>query len=759
MIAAKNWLAQIVELGFLPTDDADLRLKKVALTLVPLIIGPFAFSWGLIYILLGHHVAGVIPVTYALISAFSLYYFFRTKKTRFIQNSQLTLVLLLPFLLMWSLGGFASGSMVMIWAIFSPIAALMFLEKRPAMMWFIMYFVLILISVLIDNYVAAAAFPLPDLARSIFYLLNIGCGSAGLYLLVSYSFNEEKRAVKADLRIAASAFEVQEGLMITDANGVILRVNKAFTDSTGYTSMDVVGQTPRILKSDRHNRDFYRAMWKSITQTGAWQGEVWDRRKNGEVYPSWLTISAVKGDDGMVTHYVGAHQDITERKTAEEKIRHLAFYDPLTHLPNRLLLLDRLQRALASSVRSGRKGAVLFIDMDNFKSINDTLGHAMGDLLLQQVAERLLICVRESDTVARLGGDEFVVMLEGLSEQSIDAAEQAELVGEKILAALSLPYQLSTHVFRSSSSIGTTLFSEAQQEAEELLKQSDIAMYQSKKAGRNALRFFDPEMQHIINARATLEAALYKALEQNQFRLYYQIQVDRSRRHIGAEVLIRWNHAEFGIVSPAQFIPLAEETGLILSIGKWVLETACAQLKVWTNDERTKNLVLAVNISASQFHQNDFVAQLRAMVQHHAINPSLLKLELTESMLLKDTNDTILTMNGLKDIGFQLSLDDFGTGYSSLQYLKLLPLDQIKIDQSFVRDIATDPNDAAIVQTIIAMTEALGLDVIAEGVETETQLEFLDLRGCHAYQGYLFGKPVPIEQFEEAIRLGRAPAS
>lgn len=754
MFSPKDWLNQVVERGFLPTDDADLRLKKVALTLVPLIIGPFAFSWGLIYIFLGHPLSGSIPMSYAIISATSLSYFFKSKKTRFIQYSQLTLVLLLPFLLMWSLGGFAAGSMVMIWAIFSPIAAMMFLEKRPAMMWFIMYFVLILVSVLIDDYVALAITPLPDLARSIFYLLNIGFGSAGLYLLVSYSFNEEKRAVKADLRIAASAFEAQEGLMITDANGVILRVNKAFIDSTGYTHTDVVGQTPRILKSDRHNADFYRAMWDAIIQTGTWQGEVWDKRKNGEVYPAWLTISAVRGDDGIVTHYVGSNQDITERKAAEEKIQHLAFYDPLTHLPNRLLLLDRLHRALTSSLRSDRKGAILFIDLDNFKSINDTLGHAMGDLLLQQVAERLLSCVREIDTVSRLGGDEFVVMLEGLSDQPIVAAEQAESVGEKILDALSQPYQLSTHVFRSSSSIGTTLFSEEQQEAEELLKQADIAMYQAKKAGRNAMRFFDPEMQHIINARATLEAALYKAMELNQFQLYYQIQVDRSQRHIGAEVLIRWMHAEFGMVSPVQFIPLAEETGLILSIGKWVLEQACAQLKVWANDERTKNLVLAVNISASQFHQTDFVAQLRTIVQQNGINPTLLKLELTESMLLKNTQDAVATMNGLKDIGIQLSLDDFGTGYSSLQYLKMLPLDQIKIDQSFVRDIATDPNDAIIVQTIIAMTRALGLNVIAEGVETEEQREFLDLRGCQAYQGYLFGKPVPIEQFEASLKPG-----
>jgi len=564
----------------------------------------------------------------------------------------------------------------------------------------------------------------------------------------------ERKRFETDLRIAATSFESQEPMIITDSSSVIQRVNEAFTKSTGYTAEEAIGQTPRILESGRHDADFYRAMWETIARTGTWQGEIWDRRKNGEIYPKWLTISAVKGDDGGVTHYVWAHQDITERKAAEEKIRQLAYHDPLTRLPNRQLLLDRMQHALASCARSGRKGALLFIDLDNFKSLNDTLGHLLGNLLLQQVAERLASCVREGDTVARLGGDEFVVMLEDMSEQTIEAAEQAKVIGEKILAALSQPYLLDMHEFRSSGSIGVTVFGGDQQDAEELLKQADIAMYQSKKDGRNALRFFDRKMQDAINARVTLEGELRKALEQQQFQLHYQIQVDSSHRHIGAEALIRWIHPERGMVSSDRFIPLAEETGLILPIGKWVLETACAQLQAWARDEQTQNLILAVNISARQFHQADFVAQVRAIVQHHAINPDLLKLELTESLLLEDTDNIIATMNALKAIGVQLSLDDFGTGYSSLQYLKKLPLDQIKIDQSFVRDISSDANDAAIVRTIIAMAEALGLGVIAEGVETELQREFLDLRGCHVYQGYLFGKPVPIERFEAILKQG-----
>ena len=446
-----------------------------------------------------------------------------------------------------------------------------------------------------------------------------------------------------------------------------------------------------------------------------------------------------------------AFQNEEKEKRAKE-LNNLAFYDPLTGLPNRRLLMGRLHQAFASSARSGQEGALLFIDLDNFKDINDTLGHDIGDLLLQQTAQRLESCLREGDTVARLGGDEFVVILEDLRRQPIEAATQTKAVGEKILAALGQPCQLATHEYHSTASIGATLFSDRHKTAEELLQRADIAMYQAKKVGHNTLRFFNPKMQDVINARAALEGDLRKALESHQFNLYYQIQVDSSHHPLGAEALIRWIHPERGMVSPAQFIPLAEETGLILPIGQWVLETACIQIKTWEQDVLTRDLVLSVNVSAKQFHQVDFVTQVKDAVQRHTINPKRLKLELTESMLLENIEDTIATMNALHEIGILFSLDDFGTGYSSLQYLKRLPLDQLKIDQSFICDIATNSSDKAIVRAIIAMAHSLDLDVIAEGVETEEQRQILLKRECTHYQGYLFSKPVPIEQFEALLK-------
>ncbi len=482
---------------------------------------------------------------------------------------------------------------------------------------------------------------------------------------------------------------------------------------------------------------------------------IYRRIDTGQLFPAEVLVDVMDLNDEKILQVVV--RDISERKASEEKIKHLAFYDFLTHLPNRRLLLDRLRQALISQSRSGRTGAILFIDLDNFKILNDTLGHDIGDLLLQQVAKRLELCVRECDTVARLGGDEFVIMLENLSVQALEAATQTEAVCNKILALLNRPYLLDIHEHHNTPSIGVTLFSNNLQSIDELMKQADIAMYQSKKAGRNTVRFYDPQMQNAIKIRASLESKLRNALEHDQFRLFYQVQVgdiqaDGCYRVLGAEVLIRWIHPVLGLISPAEFIPLAEETGMILAIGRWVLETACAQLKRWQNCELTRNLFLSVNVSARQFRQDYFAEQLIEILSCHAVNPKLLKLELTESLMLEDIESTISTMCKLHRIGVQFSLDDFGTGYSSLQYLKRLPLNQLKIDQSFVRDISNENSDSSIVRTIIAMAHSLKLEVIAEGVDMEDKLQQLINNGCQQFQGYLFGQPVPIEQFERSIK-------
>ncbi len=561
----------------------------------------------------------------------------------------------------------------------------------------------------------------------------------------------ERKQIEDILRIAAITFDTQEGIMITDPDANILRVNQAFEEITGYGVNEVIGRNPRFLQSGRHDDAFYKSMWSELLATGKWAGEIWDKRKNGEIYPKTLTITASRNELKQVTHYVAVFRDISRRKKTEQEIHQLAFYDSLTQLPNRRLLLDRLQQALGVSARNGRHGALLFLDLDHFKTINDTQGHAMGDRLLIEAARRLQTCVREGDSVARLGGDEFVVLLEDMSSEADEAATQTEMVAEKIRMVLDQPYLLGEFECLSTVSIGISLFLKHQESADNLLKFADVAMYQAKTSGRNTIRFFDPRMQMALEARAALEADLRVALEKQQFCLYYQIQVDDHRRTLGAEVLLRWQHPERGVIEPESFIPLAEETGLIVPIGLWVLQSACVQLKAWQNDATTRDLILAVNVSAKQFRQPDFVSQVKDLLKEIGVPASHLKLELTESTVLENVEDTIRTMQQLKDLGVAFSMDDFGTGYSSLQYLKRLPLDQVKIDRSFVHDITANANDAAIVQTIIAMTEALGFGVIAEGVETESQLTFLDLRGCHAFQGFLFSEPVPLEEFERLL--------
>jgi diguanylate cyclase (GGDEF)-like protein/PAS domain S-box-containing protein len=570
-------------------------------------------------------------------------------------------------------------------------------------------------------------------------------------LRVTLTDISENKRTEEELRIAAAAFEAQDGIMITNADNQILRVNRAFTRITGYTAEELIGHTPRMFQSGYHDTSFYSEMWEHIKNTGSWQGEIWDQRKNGEIYPKWLAITAVKDSAGNITHYVGSHTDISARKASEDEIKQLAYYDPLTSLPNRRLLLDRLQQALATSARSKKYGALLFLDLDNFKSLNDYLGHDMGDILLQQVAKRLIDCVREGDTVSRQGGDEFVIMLEELSQNIEEAAVKAKTTGEKIIASLNQAYQLANHEYRNTPSIGITLFIDHQHEIRTLLKRADTAMYGAKAAGRNTLRFFDQDMQQAVTARAALEADLRFALAKNQFKPFYQRQVRCDGRTVGAEILLRWEHPERGFVQPHEFIPLAEEIGLIVPLGQWILETACAQLKQWESHTQTRNLQLAVNVSARQFHQPDFTDQVCAMLNRFDIKANKLKLEFTENLVFDNLDETIAKMHKLKEIGVSFTIDNFGTGYSSLACLAQLPFDQLKIDHSFVHNIEVKPADTVIVQTLIGMANNLGLSIIAEGVETEDQRAFLERHGCYIYQGNLIGKTMPLEEFERFL--------
>lgn len=566
-----------------------------------------------------------------------------------------------------------------------------------------------------------------------------------------------RRKLEQDLRIAAIAFESQAAIMVTDDQQRILQVNPAFTELTGYSAEEAIGQTPKLLKSGRQEADFYQAMWQSLHVGGHWQGEIWNRRKNGEVFPEWLTISGVRNAQGKLSHYVSTFSDISNLKVAESEIHHLAFYDPLTTLPNRRLMLDRLDKACAASKRSGQYGALLIIDIDHFKTLNDTLGHDVGDHLLVEVARRLQSCIREGDTAARQGGDEFVVMLEELGIEAEGAGVQAETVAEKIRHELAQPYLLNgdTEYFRSAS-IGISLFIGQEKTTDILLKQSDIALYKAKDSGRNAIRFFDNAMQVALDERAELEAGLRRALVRGELQLHAQPQVDTDRRLIGVEALLRWQPPGKPMVMPGSFIPLAEETGLILAIGAWVLDMACSRLSQWAADPRSREWFIAINVSARQFRQADFVSQVASALARYDVNPGLLKLELTESMLLDNADDVVGKMQALRAMGVQFSLDDFGTGYASLAYLKRYPFEQLKVDRSFINDITTNPDDAAIVRAIIAMGNTLRLSVVAEGVEETPQYDYLIQHGCRFFQGYLYGKPMPFAEFEAVF--GSSPS-
>ncbi len=550
-------------------------------------------------------------------------------------------------------------------------------------------------------------------------------------------------------KLSLAVEQSSSSIVIADLGAQIEYVNAAFTRTTGYELKEIIGQNPRILQSGRTPRKTHIDMWRTLSQGQVWRGEFINKRKNGIQYSENVVISPLRQSDGRITHYVAVKDDTTASKAAEKQIHDLAYLDQLTGLPNRLQLTIRVQQELLASARRSLQGAILFVDLDNFKSINDALGHDRANLVLKEVARRVASCVRESDFVARHGADEFVVIVSNLSQDQVAATHQAQAVAGQILGALDqmlLPDGVRVHC---TASIGVTLFGNQPEEVEEPLRRAEWAMFEAKAGGRNTLRFYDPKMQALVNARVTLEAALRDAMQNKQFALYYQAQVSDSEGIIGVEALLRWLDPGRGVISPAEFIPLAEETGLIVPIGTWVLETACQQLAIWASRPELQRLTISVNVSARQFGESDFVPLVLSVLERTGAPASRLKLELTESVLVTGIDDVAVKMAALKAEGVGFAIDDFGTGYSSLSYLKRLPLERLKIDQGFVRDILADADDAAIARAVIAMASSLELGVIAEGVETQEQCDFLARLGCHTYQGYLFSPPVTVHEFEE----------
>jgi diguanylate cyclase (GGDEF)-like protein/PAS domain S-box-containing protein len=551
------------------------------------------------------------------------------------------------------------------------------------------------------------------------------------------------------LRLAASVFDSSaEGIMITDAQKNIISINPAFTAITGYKPEEVLNKSPSLLASGLQDRNFYGQAWAEVKRNGFWRGEIWNRRKDGVIYPELLSISEVRGVNHEITHYIGSFFDISEKKQAERRIQFLAHHDALTQLPNRVLLDDRLSQAIAQSHRSQNITAVLFLDLDRFKLINDTLGHNVGDALLVRIAELLKGVLRETETVARLGGDEFVIIIPELPE-----TERAAVVAQKVIEALRLPQIIDGRLLHFTASVGISLYPVDAQDVATLLSHADTAMYAAKDHGGNNFQFFAPDMNQAIQERVAIENDLHLALERGEFMLYYQPQVDCLNGEVtGMEALIRWQHPTRGLVPPLNFISIAEETGLIVPIGEWVLREACQQACRWREAGHTQ-LCISVNLSARQFQQPDLHDRIESIIRETGINPATLELELTESMLMIDPDGATDLLRKLAALGVKLAIDDFGTGYSSLAYLKRFPVTRLKIDQSFVRDIATDPSDAAIVSAVVAMASSLKLDVIAEGGETLEQLRHLTERGCHHIQGYYFGRPKPAVD----IRVFRYP--
>ncbi len=567
------------------------------------------------------------------------------------------------------------------------------------------------------------------------------------------SFKQDISARKAAeelLGLHAAVFEaLGEGVVITDADERILAVNPAFTRISGYSEKEVLGKTPRLLSSGHHDKDFYHAVWDTIHREGSWEGEIQDRRKNGEPYPAWISIAEIRDEHGKVRNYISVFRDISERKAAEEYIHKQANYDSLTGLPNRNLLQDRLDHALAVAQRHDGQAALIFIDLDRFKEVNDTLGHLVGDRLLQQVAERMRGCVRESDTVSRFGGDEFVILLEDIHHAS-DAAR----VARNVLSALSYPIVVAEHQLLVGASIGITFYPADAEDADTLLRNADMAMYRAKESGRNTYEFYTSGMNRSVQRKVQLSAELHRAIEEDELELHYQPIVQLAdRRLVGFEALVRWNHPELGAIPPDQFIPLAEETGLISALGDVVLESACRQARVWM--DQNHEWTISVNLSSRQLALGLSVDGLHKILSDTGLPPERLTLEFTEGLMLDGSSDTLKWMRTARALGIRLAIDDFGTGYSSLSYLKQYPMDDLKIDRSFVRDIGSDKGNRELVEAILAIAQSMDLSIVAEGIEHPEQLAFLVQHGCHMGQGYYFSRPLPSADIDEALEDAR----